>query len=87
VRVVPAPSWDSQHKVGGESSLTAGITERGFRIFEVWETREQYERFINERLMPIVREIAPSDTREPDLTVYELHGFAVSPHAAGVRPF
>jgi hypothetical protein len=25
---------------------TAGFTGRGFRIFEVWETREQYDRFI-----------------------------------------
>jgi hypothetical protein len=66
---------------------TAGFTGRGFRIFEVWETREQYDRFIDERLMPIIGEIAPSDTREPELTVYELHGFAVSPHAAEVRPF
>jgi hypothetical protein len=60
---------------------------RGFRIFEVWETRQQYDRFIDERLMPIIWEIAPSDTREPELPVYELHGFAVSPHAAEVRAF
>jgi hypothetical protein len=66
---------------------TAGFTGRGFRIFEVWETREQYDRFIDEQFMPVIREIAPSDTREPELTVYELHGFAVSPHAAEVRPF
>jgi hypothetical protein len=66
---------------------TAGFTGRGFRVFEVWETREQYDRFVDERLMPIIREIAASDTREPELTVYELHGFVVSPHAAEVRAF
>jgi hypothetical protein len=66
---------------------TAGFTGRAFRIFEVWETREQYDRFIEERLLPIIREIASSDTREPELTVYELHGFVVSPHAAEVRAF
>ena len=26
----------------------AGFTGRGFRLFEVWETREQYDRFIEE---------------------------------------
>jgi hypothetical protein len=66
---------------------TAGFTGRGFRVFEVWETREHYDRFIEERLMPIIRELAASDAREPELTVYDLHGFVVSPHAAGVRAF
>jgi hypothetical protein len=37
--------------------------------------------------MPILREIAPSDGRDPESTIYELHGFAVSPHAAEVRAF
>ena len=63
---------------------TAGFTGRGFRIFEVWETREHYDRFVEERLMPIIREIARSDSRQPELTVYELHGFVVAPHAADV---
>src|SRR4051794_312353 len=30
----------------------AGFTGHGFRIFEVWETREQFDRFVKERLMP-----------------------------------
>jgi hypothetical protein len=29
-----------------------------FRIFDVWESREQGERFVNERLMPIVEPMA-----------------------------
>lgn len=66
---------------------TAGFTGRGFRVFEVWETREQYDRFVEQRLMPIVREISPSDSRPPELTVYELHGFVVAPQAAEVPAF
>src|SRR5919109_455395 len=66
---------------------TAGFTGRGFRIFEVWETREQYDRFVEGRLMPIVRELASSDSRPPELTVYGLHGFAVTPQAAEVPAF
>ena len=66
---------------------TAGFTGRGFRIFEVWETREHYDRFVEERLMPIIEEIAPSDSRQPELTVYELHGFVVTRHAAEVPAF
>jgi hypothetical protein len=54
---------------------TAGFTGNGFRIFEVWESREAFERFTEDVLMPIVSEVAGSDARQPDLTVYELHGF------------
>ena len=64
---------------------TAGFTGRGFRIFEVWETRAHYDRFVEERLMPILREIAPPGGRDPESTIYELHGFLVSPHAAEAR--
>jgi hypothetical protein len=57
---------------------TAGFDEEAgvFRIFDVWETREQGERFINERLMPIVEELmaSRSDATPPDRqTWYELH--------------
>src|SRR3954452_9029093 len=60
----------------------AGFTGHGFRIFEVWESREQFDRFVEERLLAVRREIAPSDARQPELTVYELHGFVVAPQDA-----
>jgi hypothetical protein len=49
-----------------------------FRIFDVWETREQGERFINERLNPVLErlmaEAAEGDFAPPTLdTWYELH--------------
>jgi hypothetical protein len=54
---------------------TAGFTGHGFRIFEVWESREDYERFFSERLMPLIQDVAPADDRQPQQTIYELHGF------------
>jgi hypothetical protein len=57
---------------------TAGFTGSGFRIFEVWESREAFERFTGEVLMPIVNELAGSETRMPELTVYELHNFTAA---------
>jgi hypothetical protein len=53
---------------------TAGFTGNGFRIFEVWESREDYERFVEERLMPLIQEVAAADDRQPQQTIYELHG-------------
>jgi hypothetical protein len=52
----------------------AGYTGRGFRIIEIWETREQFDRFLGERVMPLVAEVGGADARPPEITAYELHG-------------
>jgi hypothetical protein len=57
--------------------LEAGV----FRIFDVWETREQGERFINDRLNPIIEPMIAAAAQNPDAgfdpptreTWYELH--------------
>ena len=60
---------------------TAGFDDDAgvFRIFDVWESREQGQRFIEEQLMPIVNELMAAEPegtgggppqRE---TYYELH--------------
>ncbi len=57
---------------------TAGFDDDAsvFRIFEVWETRDQCERFMRERLMPLVEELAGENAPPPDRqALYELHGF------------
>jgi hypothetical protein len=60
---------------------TAGFDDDAgvFRIFDVWESQEQGQRFIEEQLMPIVKELMAAETggtggppqRE---NYYELHG-------------
>lgn len=57
---------------------TAGFDEEAgvFRVFDVWETREHGERFLRDRLMPIVHELAADrpSARQPDRQGwYELH--------------
>jgi len=55
---------------------TAGFMADGsFRIFDVWETRDHMERFMQERLMPAVQQIAGPDAEPPETEVYELHAF------------
>ena len=56
---------------------TAGALPDGaFRIFDVWETREHFERFMQDRLMPAVNEVVgDTDAPPPSMTMYELHGF------------
>jgi hypothetical protein len=60
---------------------TAGFDDEAgvFRILDVWETREQGERFLSEQLQPILDEIMaahpdPESLTPPDReTWYELH--------------
>ena len=57
--------------------LDAGL----FRIFDVWETREHGETFINERLNPIIEPMVAAAAENPDANFdppsreawYELH--------------
>jgi hypothetical protein len=60
---------------------TAGFDDDAgvFRIFDVWESQEQGQRFIEEQLMPIINELMaaePGGTGGPPQreTYYELHG-------------
>ena len=57
---------------------TAGFSEDAgvFRVFDVWESQEQAQRFIDETLMPIVTELLSGqrDARPPTRQYfYELH--------------
>ena len=54
---------------------TAGFTGDGrFRIFDVWESREHLQRFLEERLMPIVREVTEGQAVQPPREdTYELY--------------
>ncbi len=43
----------------------AGPTDSGFRVIDVWESEEAWERFRNERLRPAVRRVAGDASVEP----------------------
>jgi hypothetical protein len=53
---------------------TAGFIGERFRVFEVWESREQCETFMSEVVMPTVMEVTQgSPGVPPATTTYELH--------------
>ena len=55
---------------------TAGFTAEGvFRIFDVWESEEQYAHFRDKRLMPIFEAMMRSGSggSPPHESTYELH--------------
>jgi hypothetical protein len=48
---------------------TAGATETGWRIFDVWESQETFDQFMNETIMPAVEGL---DMPEIPPEIYEL---------------
>ena len=79
------PTYDGvQEKLGldqdppsGLIFHSAGFGDDGiFRIYEVWESREDADRFFEERILPAINEVtdgAPSPPAKQEL--YELHNF------------
>src|ERR1051325_9858655 len=44
----------------------AGFSGQGFRIFEVWESEEHFQRFVRDRLMPLVGEVVEPGAAQPE---------------------
>jgi hypothetical protein len=48
-------------------------TDEGIRVVDVWESREQFDRFAEEQIAPFTREVGfPSP---PETTFYEVHNY------------
>jgi quinol monooxygenase YgiN len=59
---------------GLRRAVRRSAADARFRIFEVWESQDHFDRFAEDRLQPILRDIgAGSDP--PKLTTYELHEY------------
>ncbi|NMO92333.1 hypothetical protein [Actinomycetospora sp. TBRC 11914] len=52
------------------------VTEDGFRGLDVWESPEAFDRFVRERLAPVLEHlgIAP-----PEVRVSEIHNYLIAP--------
>lgn len=54
---------------------SAGHTGSGFRIYEVWESQSDFDVFMVERLLPVLRESTGTLSTPPQITIYELHNY------------
>jgi hypothetical protein len=48
-------------------------TDDGLRVFDVWESREAFEKFLQEKLTPIFAEIGV--TSPPEVQFFEVHNY------------
>jgi hypothetical protein len=60
-------SWETEVPDGAVLHV-AGFDDDGLRVTDVWDSPEQFQRFVEERLMPAVQEIGIEG--EPDVQLY-----------------
>ena len=51
----------------------AAKTETGFRVVDVWESREAFDRFMTGSVIPILREVGL--TEPPEIHYLEVHNY------------
>jgi hypothetical protein len=59
---------------------TAGQGPNGWRVFDVWESREHFERFFEEQVLPTAQEIDAPPMSDPE--IYELRNIMQGQRAA-----
>jgi hypothetical protein len=57
----------------GAISHWVAKTDEGMRVVDVWESREVFERFAQEKIGPYSREVGIE--REPEIRIYEVHNY------------
>lgn len=63
-------NWEGEHPVGGILHATAH-DGKGLRITDIWEQADDFQNFVNARLMPAVKEQGLEG--EPQVEIYPLH--------------
>jgi quinol monooxygenase YgiN len=59
---------------------TAGAIPGGWRVFDAWESRDAFDRFIQEQVMPAAEALGMPPMGEPQ--VYELHNMLMAQKSA-----
>jgi hypothetical protein len=49
-------------------------TESGVRVVDVWESKEDFERFAQEQILPVSQQVG---LPEPEITYHDVHAYMV----------
>jgi hypothetical protein len=63
--------WNTEQPQGAKLHV-AGFDDRGIHVTDVWESQEDFERFLQERLMPGVQQVGVEG--QPDVRFLPLGG-------------
>jgi hypothetical protein len=53
------------------------LTDRGLRVTDVWETKEQYEQYAQEKIGPYTQQVGIPGP--PQITFYDVHNYQAAP--------
>ena len=56
-KVFGSREWDMSKAPSGLIVHSAGPMQGGFYVYDIWESREDFERFMNEKLAPAFQEV------------------------------
>jgi hypothetical protein len=63
---------DSSEAPGGLIVHSAGPIPEGWYVYDIWESKEDFQRFGEEQLGPAVREVLGVDIREQEPQFFEI---------------
>jgi hypothetical protein len=66
--------WERDAPAGGMAHV-ATLTADGLRVTDVWESAEDFQRFVDERLMPGVRQVGIAG--EPNVEIFPNHALYI----------
>ena len=78
-RLLETVNWEGDPPAGGMFHVAA-FDGSGLRITDIWETAEQFQQFVEQRLMPGVAALGLPG--EPRVEIYPVH----RSHAPAYRP-
>jgi len=67
-------NWEGNAPDGGKFHL-AWFADDGFRVLDLWESPQQFQRFVDERLMPGVQKVGVQG--QPNVQLSESHALFV----------
>ncbi len=66
-------SWGHGHPTcWGRAFHWAAVTSDGVRVVDVWDSREQFEQFSQERIVPAVQQVGMP---APEIQFFDIHNY------------
>jgi hypothetical protein len=73
---VQSSDFSSAEAPDGLLMHSAGPTEDGWYVYDVWESQDHLQRFVQERLMPAMQELGVPVGNQPQ--IYEIYNLVVT---------
>jgi hypothetical protein len=70
---------DSEDAPNGLIVHSAGPLPEGWWVYDIWETKKDFQRFGRERIEPAVREVTGAELDDQEIAFYDLANYYLPP--------